>query len=70
MEIIDWYKKYNFDLETIGWIEDLRNNKPYTDKEIIEVIEKICEAGKKRGLTLRQSVALVVSIESDYLKLK
>ena len=68
MEIINWYKKHNFDLETIGWIEGLRNNKPYTDKEIIKVIEKICDAGEKCGLTLRQSVALVASIESDYLK--
>ena len=68
MELIDWYKENNVDLETIEWIESLRRNTPYTNDEIIEAVNEVYRVGKQCGLTFKQSVACVCAVENGVLK--
>jgi len=70
LEIKEWYKKNNLGEEEINLIEYLRRNKPYTDKEIMEAIEKVHEIGGRCGLSIKDAVHAVAINEIATLKQK
>ncbi len=70
MDITEWYKKNKLGKEKISLIEYLRRNKPHTDKEIMEAIEKVYEIGGRCGLSIKDAVHAVAVNEIATLKLE
>jgi hypothetical protein len=68
MTLEDWINYLNHDMDAVNAVYCLQKQKPYTDEEIIDAIEKIEKVGTKCGLTRADIIKTILINETTTLK--
>lgn len=68
MTLDEWIKYFNGDMDAVNVVYYLQKEKPYTDEEIIDAIDKIEKVASQCGLNKTDVVKMIFYNETTSLE--